>query len=314
MAGTASSSDTAAAALAPGEEPRLGLGVLGAFTAVLAWATPAVIGKGLDMSALSIVFFRGWIGVVWALGFLYLRGGRLTVPGFRASLLGGLALGIDLMCFFTAIKLTTVANATMIGALTPVVMLFAAPILFKERLRIPDILASSVAIAGLALVAFGSFGMPQWNATGDLFAVVTLAAWSVYLIASKSAQKKVGPPEFTAWVTLIASTVVTPVALLFGQGLKLPPNGLSLAALVFMAISGWLGHVLMNWSLGHIPIWVGGTCALAVPVLSTSLAVLFLDEKLVAIQALGMLIVILALSIVSLRSAQVAARPEVEPT
>ena len=284
---------------APASDAKAGLGVLGAFAAVLAWATPTVMAKGIDLPALSIVFFRGWIGATWAVGFLYARGGRLTMRGFRASAWGGVALGIDLMCFFTAIKLTTVANATMISALTPLVMAFAAPMIFGEQLRRADLLASMAAMAGLGMVSFGSFAMPAWNLTGDLFAVATLAAWSVYLIISKAAQQHVLPAEFTAWVTLVASAVATPVALFWGDGLIPPPNPMTVVALVFMAISGWLGHMLMNWSLRRIPLWVGGTCALAIPVVATILALVFLGERLVAIQVVGMLVVVVALSIVS---------------
>ena len=285
------------------------LGILGTFAAVIAWACPAVIAKGLTLEALSIVFFRGWIGVAWSLAFLYLRGGRLTLRGFKASFWGGVALGIDLMTFFIAIKMTTVANATMIGALTPVVMLFAAPLLFGEHLRLPDVLASLGAIGGLALVAFGSSGRPEWNLMGDLFAVITLFAWSWYLIASKRAAS-IPAPEFTAWVTLIASTVATPFALTVGEGLERPPTSLAWAGLTFMALSGWLGHVLMNWSLARVPIWVGGMCALAVPVVTSVLAAVFLGERLIPVQLLGMTIVIVCLSVVSLRSGQVAASPE----
>ncbi len=295
-----------------GGDPRHSLGVLGAFAAVIAWACPAVIGKAIELDALSIVFFRGWIGVAWALGFLYARGGRLTREGFRASFWGGVALGVDLMTFFIALKLTTVANATMIGSLTPVVMLFAAPILFGERLRLPDVLASLVAIAGLALVAFGSSGRSQWSLTGDLFAVATLFAWSWYLIASKRA-RTVPAAEFTAWVTMVASTVATPFALFVGSGLQPPPSPLAWLGLTFMAISGWLGHILMNWSLGHVPLWLGGMCALAVPVVTSVLAAILLGEGLVSIQLLGMAVVIGCLSVVSLRSSGVAALPEDSP-
>lgn len=279
-------------------DPGAALGVAAALAAVLAWATPTVIAKGLAMPALSIVFFRGWIGAAWAVGFLYLRGGRLTVAGLKASAWGGVALGVDLMCFFTAIKLTTVANATMIGALSPLVMVFAAPLLFGERIRTKDLAAAVVAMAGLAMVSLGSVAMPAWNPLGDLFAVVTLFAWSGYLIVSKSVQASVQPAEFTAWVTLVATTLATPFALLWGDGLTPPATPLVLAALAFMALSGWLGHLLMNWSLRRIPVWVGSVCSLTVPVLATGLAAVFLGERVVGVQGVGMFLVLAALVVV----------------
>ena len=43
-------------------------------------------------------------------------------------------------------------------------------------------------------------------------------------------------------------------------------------------VPGLLGHGLMNWSLTRIPVWLGSTLTLAIPVTSTILAWLFIDE------------------------------------
>ena len=273
--------------------------------ALLFWSFPSVIAKALPIDAIPLVLFRGWLGVAWALGVLYLRGRRLTLRALRVSLWGGIALGVDLICFFTAIKLTTIANTMVIGALQPVLLLFAAPFFFNERVRLPDVSAALIAIGGVALVVLGSSETASWNPRGDLFAVVMLFAWTAYLIASKKARESIGSTEFAASVTLIATLMVTPLALLPSVNLSLPESRhwLGLAAI---AILGWCGHVLMNWSLGHVPIWLGGTAALAIPVLSSALAALFLDEMLGPIQMLGMAIVVSSLTVVAVRSTSVA--------
>jgi drug/metabolite transporter (DMT)-like permease len=272
--------------------------------AIVAWASPAVIAKGLPLAALPIVFYRGWIGVAWALGALFLVRGRFDLRVLRYSFLGGILLGLDLVLFFTALKLTTVANATLIGAMQPVLLIFAAPLLFKERVRWPDALAALIAIVGAGLVAFGSTGTPSWSPRGDLFAFLTLFAWTGYLIASKRARRYIRSTEFAAGVTLVASIVVTLVVWLSGQPPVLPAPT-HLAGLTFMAVSGWCGHVLMNWALGHIPIWVGGSAALAVPVVASTLAAIFLGELFLPIQVIGMVIVLVSLTFVGMRAPQV---------
>lgn len=279
---------------------RLVVGVVGAALAVLSWACPALIGKGVQLSALNVVLFRGWIGIVVALTVLYARGGRLTRRGLRLSVFGGLALGLDLMLFFAAIKATTVANATMIGSMTPLLLMFLAPKLFGERLRWPDLLAGLVAMAGCGLVVLASSGVDGWSFRGDVYAALCLVAWTAYLVASKRVRGEVSSLEFAAAVTLVATTLITPIAL-FDPTLRWP-DGTQLALLTVMAISGWLGHVMMNWSLRYIPIWVGGTSAVAVPVVATALAAVFLGEAFVWTQGLGMAIVVTALTVVGVRS------------
>lgn len=279
---------------------QLTLGIAGAALAVLSWACPALIGKGVALSALNVVLFRGWIGVAFALLVLYLQGGRLTKRGLQLSLVGGLALGLDLMLFFAAIKATTVANATMIGAMTPLLLMFLAPKLFGERLRWPDVLAGLIAVLGCGLVVLASSRVEGWSLRGDIYAALCLVSWTVYLVASKRVRGKIGSLEFAAAVTLIASTLITPVA--FVDPTLRWPDAAQFGLLTIMAISGWLGHVLMNWALRFIPIWVGGTAAVAVPVVATALAAAFLGEAFVWTQGLGMAVVVAALTVVGMRS------------
>jgi drug/metabolite transporter (DMT)-like permease len=54
----------------------------------------------------------------------------------------------------------------------------------------------------------------------------------------------------------------------------------------------------MNWSLVRIPLWVGSTFTLLIPVFSALLAWIVLDETINAAQAVAMAVVIGALAIV----------------
>ena len=67
-------------------------------------------------------------------------------------------------------------------------------------------------------------------------------------------------------------------------------------------VPGLLGHGLMNWSLTRIPVWLGSTLTLAIPVTSTVLAWLFIDEEVRAVQFAGMGVVIVALGLIVVRS------------
>ncbi|MDA3037973.1 MAG: DMT family transporter [Actinomycetota bacterium] len=278
------------------------LGVAAAFLALFFWGAQAVIAKGVTIDPLPLVFLRAWMAAVWSVGFLYATGGRLSRRAIRICVWGGIAFGFDLILFFTAIKLTTVANATVISSIQPVILVFAAPILFKERVRLPDMLWASLAVAGVAIVVFGSSGVPEWSLAGDFWALLTLFAWTSYFMASKIARAHVSAAEFTAIGTTIAAVVVSPFALLSGQEFVVPTST-EWFWIAMMAIGpGWAGHYLMNWALGKIPIWLGGTTALAVPLVSTVMAALFLDEPFNPIQMVGMASAIGALAAITLRS------------
>ena len=282
----------------------LWLGVGAAFLALVFWAFPGVLGRGMALPAFALVAYRMWLGVFLAVGGLRLSGGSLTWRVLRHSLAPGLCLGVDVLSFFSAIKLTTVANATVIGSLQPLLLVFAAPLLFRERVRLPDIAAAVVAIAGVAMVVWGSHAQPSWNLRGDLWAVVTMISWTFYFVACKRARIHLSSTELTAGASVVALLVVTPVALWSGP---LPwPTSIQWAGLATMTMLGWGGHLLMNWALGQIPLWISGTTSLASPAVTTLFAALILREPVVAMQWLGMAVVFGALTAATLRAPQVA--------
>ncbi|MCH2625875.1 MAG: DMT family transporter, partial [Acidimicrobiales bacterium] len=57
-------------------------------------------------------------------------------------------------------------------------------------------------------------------------------------------------------------------------------------------------HMLMNWALVRIPAWLGSTLTLGIPVTATVMAWIFLGEDVVAVQFLGMGVVLLALGFI----------------
>jgi drug/metabolite transporter (DMT)-like permease len=135
---------------------------------MVGWAASGVIAKGIaELGALSVVFWRMWIYTTIVLVFLRARGTPLRLSSIRVSLPGGLALGVDIMLFFVAVRLTTVANATVIGSCQPMIMLLLAARLFGERPRPGDWGLAVLALSGVAIVMFGSSGLPEWSLAGD---------------------------------------------------------------------------------------------------------------------------------------------------
>jgi drug/metabolite transporter (DMT)-like permease len=99
--------------------------------------------------------------------------------------------------------------------------------------------------------------------------------------------------------------LVTPVALVAESPLPWP-TPVQWSGLIAITVLGWSGHLLMNWALGQIPLWISGTTSLASPALTTLLAAIVLAEPVGAIQWLGMGVVFVALTAATLRAPQVA--------
>jgi drug/metabolite transporter (DMT)-like permease len=279
------------------------IGIGAALIAMVAWSASGVITKGIDMGGLAVVLYRMWLYTAVMIVVLAAQRNRLTWVKIRASLPGGIALGLDVALFFSAVKATTIANATVIGALQPILMLAFGRRLFGESevASRRDVVLSFVAIVGVGIVMYGSTGLPDWKPRGDILAFSGLLAWTCYFVFSKRTQQRLNPIEYSAATALIAAVVNTPIALSSGQDLSWPDAG-NWVWLVLLAVGpGLVGHVFMNWSLTRIPVWLGATLALFIPVTSTLLAWLFIDEDVIAVQFVGMAIVLAALAGVVLR-------------
>ena len=282
-------------------------GIPAAAIAMVGWAASGVIAKGItELGALAGVFWRMWIYAVIVVLFLKIRGPPLKRESFRVSWKGGVALGADIMLFFSALRLTTVANATVIGSCQPLLMLLIAGRLFGERPRRHDWLLAMVAICGVIIVMFGSTGVQGWSPAGDLLSVATVVAWTLYFVFSKLSSSKIESSQYTGATAVVCALFATPFALASGQVFDVPSGNAWIWLIILSIGPGFASHMLMNWALVRIPVWFGSTLTLAIPVTATVMAWVFLSEDVVALQFLGMGIVLFALALIVLGQSNAA--------
>lgn len=248
------------------------------------------------MGGVAIGAYRFMIyGLVVAV-LMSVRRRPLTWRAMRASFAGGMALGLDVAFFFSAVKETTIANATVIGALQPIVVAVIAARWFGERIQRRDAFLGALALAGVVVVIAGARNNGEASALGDLFALGALFSWSAYFVFSKRAKGVITPNEYTVGAALWCGVFNIPVALAFGQSLSWP-DGESWAGLLVLAFgAGLLGHSLMNWSIQQIPLWLGSTFTLLIPVVSAAAAWIALDESLTPVQISAMVLVLATLA------------------
>lgn len=274
-------------------DARLALGA--AVASQLLWSVGNVVAKAVDLPGAQLAAYRLALGAL--LMYVVLRVGRrrFRLASIRPALVAGVAFGVDMVVFFTAIKHTTVANATVITALQPVMLLLVAGRVFGERVSVRLVALISVCFAGVTVVVLGSAASPEWSPFGDALALVATALWAWYFVAAKQARQELGAVEFQVALQLVALVVVTPLALLVDGGLSMSHTDHLSGVLLMAAIPG-TGHLLMNWAHPALPITTTSTLTLAMPVASSALAAVFLDEGLAPTQLVGMGVVLVALA------------------
>ena len=204
---------------------RRGLGVLAATTAVVLWGVTAVLVKEVDLGGVAVSFHRMWIGALVIVAIFTARGGRVTLDLLRRSLPGGICFLLDIVLFFSAVQETSVANATVIGALQPILVVLVAFRLFGEHARLVDLAWGLVAIAGTVVVVLGGDAGGASSRFGDLLAVGALFAWTGYFITSKQARQGLTSFEYLTGLSIVGAIGIIPLPWLFGQSLAVSSAG-----------------------------------------------------------------------------------------
>jgi len=281
------------------------LGLIAAASAVAVWGSSSVLVKNVEgVSGLVIGFHRMWIGAALTSIAFVLSGGRFSRRLLRLSFAGGVAFALDIVLFFSALKETSVANATIIGAMQPVLVLAIARRMFGERPHLRDAFWAAVAIAGAVIVVAGGSAGGEDSLHGDLLAVAALVAWTWYFVASKQARTELGSFEYLAGLSVVAVVVVTPVVLLSRESIAVPTVADWVYIVIVAVVNGALGHFLMNWAHAHVPIVVTSLMTLGIPVFATATAAIFIDEPVTPLQVAGMAVVIGALAVVVLSTSR----------
>ncbi|MFZ1489854.1 MAG: DMT family transporter [Ilumatobacteraceae bacterium] len=256
--------------------------------AVFFWGLGPLIVVGITASTQTIVLYRMLLGIPVMFVASLLFGDRITRATFRHALVPGILFGTSMILGFAAIRTTSIANATLIGALVPAVVLLGAGRLVGEPPRLDKVPFAALAIGGLALMVLSGSATSGATLRGDLLAVVNLLLFTAYFLSVKKLRNAgVESWSFLVAVFVVGSAVVAPWALataddLGGFGAK---DWLLLGSMVLGP--GVVGHGLMTWTQRHLSLTTSSLMTLASPVVSTLGAWLVYDQRLAGLQLLG---------------------------
>jgi drug/metabolite transporter (DMT)-like permease len=284
------------------DESRRTAGILAVSLTTVLWGLVPLVLKQTTMPALSFAAYRLWCGVLVFVVMFAVTGRRLSRATLRACALGGAFFAVDVACSFLAFQLTSVVDATIIGALAPVCIMFGAARWFGERVDRRNLVFVAASIAGVAIVAIGSSGSSSFSVWGDVFAAVSVVSWTAYWLFSKRARATVGALEYMASVMVVAAVLMTAMALVSGEGLT-PPHGVDWAWIWLVTLlPGATGHVLLAWSHRHVEAWLGSLITQCQPVVASVAALILLGESLNVVTIVGGLVVLGSTAAVLLRN------------
>lgn len=272
--------------------------LIAAVLAVVAWGVGAVLNKSMGVDTPAIVFYRMVVGVPMMVFMAWRFGTGIDRRLMRITALPGLLFSLSFITGFAAVKMTSIANATLVTNLQPVLVLLVAPRLFGERLRKNQLILGAVSMAGVLTVMLAAAPTSGAKWTGDVMAAVNIVIWTAYFLLAK--QRRVDGVDswsFLAGVFLWASVVVLPFGGLASNDLGAMTSKDWLCVIGMALGPGIVGHGLMTWSQSHVDVTLASILGLLSPVVSTALAWVVLGESLTFVQLTGGAVVMWSLAL-----------------
>ncbi len=245
------------------------------------------------------------------------KGLTLPRPSQLLSLgsIGILEPGLSYILSIQGLMLTTASNASLIGALEPIVTIFLACLLLREGFDRSKAMIAILSIVGVCLISAPASGGPILAATisGDCLVLIGVFFAALYAIVSQQSMalsRNLNP--------LIVALAQQSIALLFfialtigAASLNIEPLRLDLIApmdWLVAIVTGLLGHCLAFWLyLKALRYLSASDCSLylsLIPVFGMSGALFFLGEQLSWIQGMGGLVVVGAIGTLALTQSE----------
>lgn len=263
------------------------------------WQALAVLVLGASIIGLAAILVRlsdagpaasGFWRLVFATPLLALmtyRTGGLKGPPSKWALAAGVFFALDLGFWHYGIQYTSVANATVLPNLTPVVVTAFAWIFLRQRPRALFLVAVAAAVVGASLMAIEKTGgTPSNQPLGDALSLFTAFWYALYFLAVTEGRKTEGASRLMLWAGIAGAPLLLIAAALLGEQL-MPVTAAGWAACVGLGLMHVTGQGSIAWAMGRLPTPTASVVVLVQPVVAAILGFILFAEAIGPLQGLG---------------------------
>ena len=264
-------------------------GILWIVIAALLWSTGGIGIKGVVDPPLKVTFYRS----VFAVGALFLLFGRevwgrrrwQSTPAFLAAIV---CYGGCLTSFVIATKWTTAANAIFLQYAGVIWVLLLSPIVLREPMRMRDVIAIGMAMAGMGLFFVGKF--ETRGMSGNAMALLSSFFFAGLILSLRREHDAAGAA--VTWGNVVLAVVLLPFV---AHDLSLTPKSFGVLAFLGVFQLG-IAYACFVRGLKHVTATQASLTGMLEPVANPIWVFLLLGERPSAYAIAGGAIVLAAIA------------------
>ncbi len=202
----------------------------------------------IDIGAYNAMLWRTMVGAVLGGTLFALR--RELLPkrsAFKLHLMRGTISAFMATAFFWGIARVPLAEGMALSFIAPLITLYLAAVLLKEKIRAPAIIASLLGLAGVGVILSGRLGGASYDTEvlwgiGAIFLSAVLYAYN--LILQRQQAQVATPLEVGFFQSLIACGVLSLAAPFWG----VVPGAVNWPDIVISAVLALVSLMLISWA------------------------------------------------------------------
>ncbi|MFI3312435.1 MAG: DMT family transporter [Eubacteriales bacterium] len=211
----------------------------------------------------------------------------LTKSHWLKSCISGIFLGLHFTAYFESLHFTTIGASVVLADTEVFFIALLSLILWGEKISTKGWIGIGLTFLGGVTVAFAAGDMTGGQVYGNVLALSSAAAMSVYTLLGRSVRKDCSTLVYTAIVYGCAALTIA----LLGSALRVEVFAVTatdfLIALALALVCTLLGHSLFSWGLKYeTPAFISMTKLLE-PIFAALLGLLFFAETLSIVTILG---------------------------
>ena len=251
------------------------------FTGLLAISTSPVIARILTLvPAAVIAFWRMTFASAMLWGYSSIRPQESITPkNIRLVLAAGFLLAMHFIFWFGALKLTSIANTTVLGIVAPAFTLLFERLWYNRKLSWITITALLIILVGGIIVQGDNLCSINGAGLGNIMAILSAVfLGSVFIIGAK-VRKTTPVITYTRMVYTVSAIVLMVSSLVLDN----PLLGYSIKNYFWLLMLGLIptliGHTAFSYSVKFVSPTVIATIPLGEPIIASYLAWLLFAER-----------------------------------
>ena len=252
------------------------------------------------VSVNSVVFYRFAISALLVGLVLLARRESFRIAKRQLPVIAGFALLYAATSFLLTQSYLYIPSglATTLHFLYPVLVTILMVVLFKERLSVPVAVATLLALGGIYLLS-GNNGS-EVNPTGMALALTTVLTYASYIVGlNRSSIGRIDSLKLTFYILSTGNLFFLANLLVRGEGLAPIPSWKSGLDLFLLAlIPTFVSNLTLILAVKHIGSTTTAVLGCMEPLTAVVMGILFLGESCSPIQALGIGIILVAVTTV----------------